>query len=126
MSGSIYLLHVEYNVIDQEPRTEIRLVAWFPSKPTWDDLAKFDISEQGQDEDGFWTSYVSNSGDKTFYLEALEAGQMSKLVDLYDVLPNTPKNRMMREIRMLEGSRLNSPYQEEKLRTLKAAVASMA
>lgn len=121
-----YCLHVEYNVIDQEPRTEIRLVAWFPSKPTWDDLAKFDISEQGQDEDGFWTSYVSNSGDKTFYLESLDAGQMSKLVDLYDVLPNTPKNKMMREIRMLEGSRLNSPYQEEKLRALKAAVDKMA
>lgn len=121
-----YCLHVEYNVIDQEPRTEIRFVAWFPSKPTWDDLAKFDISEQGQDEDGFWTSYVSNSGDKTFYLEALEAGQMSKLVDLYDVLPNTPKNRMLREIRMLGGSRLNSPYQEEKLRALKAAVDKMA
>ncbi len=121
-----YCLHVEYDVIDQEPRTEIRLVAWFPSKPTWDDLAKFDISEQGQDEDGFWTSYVSNSGDKTFYLEALEAGQMSKLVDLYDVLPNTPKNRMLREIRMLGGSRLNSPYQEEKLRALKAAVDKMA
>ncbi len=121
-----YCLHVEYNVIDQEPRIEIRLVAWFPSKPTWDDLAKFDISEQGQDEDGFWTSYVSNSGDKTFYLEALEAGQMSKLVDLYDVLPNTPKNRMLREIRMLEGSRLNSPYQEERLQTLKAAVDKMS
>lgn len=123
-----YCLHVEYNVIDQEPRTEIRLVAWFPSKPTRADLARIGIPEEVEESvdcASFSSFYVSDS-DKTFYLEVLDAGQMSKLVDLYDVLPNTPKNRMMREIRMLEGSRLNSPYQDEKLKKLKTAVAKMA
>lgn len=123
-----YCLHVEYNVIDQEPRTEIRFVLWLHSKPSRKDLAKIGIPEdveESVDCASFSSFYVSDS-DKTFYLESLDAGQMSKLVDLYDVLPNTPKNRMMREIRMLEGNRLNSPYQEEKLRTLKAAVANMA
>ena len=122
---SIWLLHFELHPQEDGLYNDPRLLTWFSTKPTREDLAKFGVPEKAEewrDNDSFFHFHVDSN---IFFLESVEEGQVSQLADIFDALPKTKKNDMLRRIRMLEGSNLNSPYQEEELRVLKETVKGM-